>query len=109
MACTIMRAWSSLREGLVLMQPKTMEEQLRQPLFWNPGIKSEDGMMLGQKKYLAWEQMLGYNISLVRDWEVFRMKRERQTGSTLFTSRLEKVTQVIDKAIDGLTRLNDKE
>ena len=32
-ARTIMRAWSSLREGLVLMQLKTMEEQLRQPLF----------------------------------------------------------------------------
>ena len=27
-ARTIMRAWSSLREGLVLMQSKTMEEQL---------------------------------------------------------------------------------
>ena len=46
-ARTIMRAWSSLREGLVLIQPKTMDEQLRQLLFWNPRIRSEDGMMLG--------------------------------------------------------------
>ena len=37
------------------------------------------------------------------------MKREGQVGSTLFTSRLEKVTQLIDKAIDGLARLNDEE
>ena len=41
-ARTIMKPWSSLREGLVLMQPKTMEEQLRQPLFWNPRIRSDD-------------------------------------------------------------------
>ena len=34
-ARAIMKAWSSVREGLVLMQPKTLEEQLGQPLFWN--------------------------------------------------------------------------
>ena len=38
-ACVIMRASSSVREGLVLMQPKTLEEQLRQLMFWNPGIR----------------------------------------------------------------------
>ena len=29
----IMKAWSSLREGLVLMQPKSWDELLRQSLF----------------------------------------------------------------------------
>ena len=37
------------------------------------------------------------------------MKREGQASSTLFTGMLEKVTQPIDKAIDGLARLNDEE
>ena len=36
-------------------------------------------------------------------------RREGQASSILFTSRLEKMTQLIDKAIDGLARLNDKE
>ena len=63
----IMKAWSSLREGLVLMQPKMLDEQLRQPLFWNPRIRSEDGMMLGQQKYLPWGRMLGYKIRSVHD------------------------------------------
>ena len=36
-------------------------------------------------------------------------RREGHVGRTLFTGRLEKVTQLIDKAIDGLTRLNDEE
>ena len=58
-------------------------------------------MMLGQKKYLPCGKMVGYSVSSVRDWEVFRIKRsEGQTGS--ITGRLEKVTQLIDKAIDGL-------
>ena len=42
-----MRAWSSVREGLVLMQSKTMEEQLRQPLFWNPSVN--DGRTMPKK------------------------------------------------------------
>ena len=107
-ARAIMMAWSSVREGLVLMHPKTLEEQLRQPLFWNPRIRSEDGMMLGQKKYLPWGRMLGYNVSSVREWDVFKMKRsEGQFGS--ISCRLEKVTQLINKVVDGLDRLNKEE
>ena len=54
--------------------------------------------------------MLGYNVSSVRLWDVFKIdRREGQVGSTLFTRRLEKVTQLIDKAINGLARLNDEE
>ena len=67
MAPTIMKAWSSLREGLVLMQLKTLEEHLRQPQFWNTKIRSKECIMLGQKKYLPWGHMLEYNVSLVRD------------------------------------------
>ena len=52
--------------------------------------------------------MLGYNASSIRDWEVFKIKRrEGQTGN--ITGRLEKVTQLIDKVVDGLARLNDEE
>ena len=106
--CAIMKAWSSLREGLVLMQPKTLDEQRRQPLFWNPRIRSEDGMMFGQQKYLPWGRMLGYKI--VHDWEVFSMKsREGQVVSFRFTGRLEKVTQLIDKVVDRLGKLNAEE
>ena len=37
--------------------------------------------------------MLGYNVSSVRDWEVFKMKgSEGWTCSSMFTGRLEKVT-----------------
>ena len=36
-------------------------------------------------------------------------RREGQVGSTLFTGWLEKVTQLIDKPINGLTRLNDEQ
>ena len=53
--------------------------------------------------------MFGYNVSLVRDWEVFRMRREGMGGSTMFTDRLEKVTYLIDKVVDGLARLNNEE
>ena len=45
--CAIMKAWSSLREGLVLMQPKMLDEQLQELLILNPRIRSEDGIMLG--------------------------------------------------------------
>ena len=58
---------------------------LRQQLFWNPRIRSEDGMMLGQKKYLPWGKMLGLKVRSVRDWEVFSMKmQEGQAGSSRF-------------------------
>ena len=67
-------------------------------------------MMLGQKKYLPWGQMVGYNVSSVRDWEVFKRKRrEGLVGSTRFTSRLEKVTRLIDKVVVGLARQNEEE
>ena len=101
MVRAIMKAWSSLREGLVLMQPKTLDEQRRQPLFWNPRIRSEDNMMLGHQKYLPLGRMLGYKIRSVHDWEVFSMKsREGQVVSYRFTGRLEKVSQLIDKVVD---------
>ena len=107
-ARAIMMAWSSVREGLVLMHPKTLEEQLGQPLFWNPRIRSEDGMMLGQKKYFPLGRMLGYNVSLVREWDVFKMKRsEGQFGS--ISCKLENVTQLINKVVDGLDRFNKEE
>ena len=106
----IMKAWSSLREGLVLMQPKTLDEQLRQPLFWNPRIRSEDGKMLGQQKYLPWGRMLGYKIRSVHDWEVFSMKRRAgQVVNCRITGRLKKVTQLIDGAVDGLDKLTAEE
>ena len=39
--------------------------------------------------------MLEYNVSSIRDYEVFRMKRsEGKTGSRMFTGRLEKVCHV---------------
>ena len=54
--------------------------------------------------------MLGYNVSSVRDWEVFKMKRrEGQTSGNMFTGSLEKVTQLIDRVVDCLDRLNEKE
>ena len=34
---------------------------------------------------------------------------EGHAGSTLFTSRLEKMTQLIDTVVDGLARLNEEE
>ena len=107
-ARAIMKAWSSVREGLVLMHPKTLKEQLQQPLFWNPRIRSEDSMMLEQKKYLPWGRMSGYNVSSVKEWNVFKMKRsESQFGS--LSCRLEKMTQLINKVVDGLDRLNKEE
>ena len=73
----------------------------------NPRIRSEDDMMLGQQKYMHWGRILGYNIRLVHDWEIFSMKRrEGQVVSCRFTRRLEKVTQLIDKVVDGLGKLN---
>ena len=54
--------------------------------------------------------MLGHKVRLVRDWEVFSMKRrEGQAGSNRFTGRLTKVTQLIDKVVDGLGKLNAEE
>ena len=54
--------------------------------------------------------MLEYNISLVRHWEVFSTKRqEGHAHSVRFIGRLAKVPQLIDKAIDGLDKLNTEE
>ena len=54
--------------------------------------------------------MLEHNVNSVRDWEVLSMKRrEGQTSSIMFTRRLGKVTQLIDKVVDGLDRLNEEE
>ena len=67
-------------------------------------------MILGQKKYLLWGRMLEYNVSLVIEWEVFRMKkREGKTGSIMFTGMLAKVIPMIAKGVDGLDRLNEEE
>ena len=64
-------------------------------------------MILGQKKYLPCGWMLDYKVRSVRDWEVFNMKRrEGQVGSSRFTGQLATVTQLIDKVIDGLGKLN---
>ena len=65
-------------------------------------------MMLGQIKYLPWGRMLGYNVSLVREWDVFKMKRSESQFSSI-SCRLEKVTQLINKVVDGLDRLNKEE
>ena len=65
-------------------------------------------MILGQKKYFPWGHTLGYNVSSVRDWDVFRMKRSEGQSSSI-TGRLEKVTQLINKVVDGLERLNKEE
>ena len=36
-------------------------------------------------------------------------RREGLAGSTMFTIKLEKVTCLIDKVVDGLARLNEEE
>ena len=54
--------------------------------------------------------MLGHKVRLVRDWDVFNMKRrEGQAGSIRFTGRLAKLTQLIDKVVDGLDKLKAEE
>ena len=40
-ARAIMRTWSSVREGLVLMQPKTLEEQPDKRCFGTPGLEAK--------------------------------------------------------------------
>ena len=67
-------------------------------------------MMLGQEKYLPWGRMLGYKLRSVYDWEVFSMKgREGQVVNSRFIGRLKKVTQLIDKVVDQLGKLNAEE
>ena len=61
-------------------------------------------MMLGQQKYLPWDRILGYNIRFLN-----MKRREGQTISCRLTGRLEKVTQLIDKVVDGLGKLNAEE
>ena len=62
-------------------------------------------MMLGQKKKNHGAHVR-VNVT-VRYWEVFKMNRRvGRTSSSMFIGNLERVTQLIDKVVDGLKRLN---
>ena len=50
----ILRAWELLRSGLTQREPQCAEERVRQPLIWNPLVRTEQGHMFGTRPRLAW-------------------------------------------------------
>ena len=65
---SILRAWCHVRRHLVKHTPETLVEWARQPLFWNPQVRSSGDMMLGQLKGLAWGKLAQTGLLSIDDW-----------------------------------------
>ena len=48
--------------------PETLIEWTRQPLFWNPQVRTSDGTMLGQLKGLVWGKLVHTRLHHIGDW-----------------------------------------
>ena len=75
----ILRAWELLRVGLTQREPQCVEERARQPLIWNPLVRTEQGHMLGTRPHLAWGPLAAGPARSLGEWQDFsRLPEEEQ-------------------------------
>ena len=84
-ACGILRTWEQLRPALIQLTPSCIEERLRQPVVWNPKIRTNRGFMVGSRPHVSWGAFARGPGCSVGDWLQFRelpaeQQRDRCSG-----------------------------
>ena len=64
---SILWAWCHVRRHLIKHTLETLIEWTRQPLFWNPQVRTSDDMMLGKLKGLAWGKLVQIGLLSIDD------------------------------------------
>ena len=84
-ACSILRSWELLRPALTQSSPTTADELYRQPLVWNPLVRTRRGHMVGSRPHVSWGAMASGPAQSLGVWLQFQhltelTQRERLTG-----------------------------
>ena len=82
-ACSLLRTWELLRPALIQRAPTCPEEVLRQPLVWNPLVRTEREHMLGARQHVSWGALAAGPARSVGDWFGFRQLSEAQQEERL--------------------------
>lgn len=82
-ACNLLRIWEMLRPALVQRAPTCPEEVFRQPLVWNPLVRTGREHMLGARQHVSWGALAAGPARSVGDWLEFRQLSEAQQGMRL--------------------------
>ena len=86
-ASCLLRTWEQLRPALVQQQPTCTEECLRQPLVWNPLLRSDRGHMVGSRQHVSWGAMAAGPAHSLGEWLDFRQLTEEAQGARLARMR----------------------
>ena len=82
-ACSLLRTWELLRPALEQVPPSSTEEILRQPLVWNPLVRTVRGHLVGSRPHVSWGAMAGGPARTFWDWQQFqRLSGPQQTERT---------------------------
>ena len=98
-ACCLLRTLEQLRSALIQQQPICTEECLRQPLVWNPMLRTDWGHMVGARQHVSWGAMVGGPAHSLGEWIDFRRLSEeaqrdrlaRMRGSATMIGDIEEV------------------
>ena len=82
-ACCILRTWEMLRPALVQVPPCCSEERLRQPLVWNPQIRTDRGHMVGTRQHVSWGALEMGPARRLGEWLEFRQLPEEVQATRL--------------------------
>ena len=78
-ARSLLKTWEQLRHALIQTSPSCVEEIQRQPLVWNPQVRSARGHMVGSRKHVSWGALAAGPARCVGEWLHFRqLPEERQ-------------------------------
>ena len=102
-ANSILRAWCHLRQHLVKHTPETLTEWTRQPLFWNPHVRTNDDMMLGQLKGLAWGKLAQTGLLSIDDWRCMAVSGRAQEDLFPPLKGATKMRRLIAEAVDRVS------
>ena len=106
---SILRAWCHVRQHLVKHTPETLIEWARQPLFWNPQVRTSDDMMLGQLKGLAWGKLAQTGLHSIDDWRRMVSPRGAQEDPFPPLKGAMKMRSLIAEAVDRVPLGNVRE
>ena len=66
---SILRAWCQMQQRLVKHTSETLRiEWTRQPLFWNPRVRTSDNVMIGELEGMAWGTLAHTWLHSIGDW-----------------------------------------
>ena len=89
-----------LRPALVQSEPASTEEFLRQPLVWNPLVRTSRGHMVGSRPHVSWGAMAAGPARSLGDWIQFCQLPEdgqqaRLVGLRGSAAMIEDITEAI--------------